>query len=390
MDGLKIALVRMRYTPYGGAEVFLSRLIDQLIERGHECHVFANRWDATAKERLVFHKVGVIKTPSFLRVWSFAMNAYRLIEDFPADVIMGLDKTLYQDIYRAGDGCHREWLRRRRSIQSPVKNLLMALNPLHLTILSIEKRLFSNKRLKLVITNSVRCKDEIIKHYGLPPEIIRVIYNGIDVKGLESRKKEGLRDLYREVLGISEKEIAILFVGSGFERKGLGFLIQALNVLRKSGVDNLKLIVVGKGRIKRYKRLAQRLNLVDRVVFTGPVEDVMGYYSAGDIFVLPSIYEPFSNACLEAMASWLPVVTSRTNGVSEVITGEKDGMIIDDPTDPHEIAKRIMPLLDTRKRLEMGSASRLTAGRFTIERCVDEIVSLITEMEDAGLHQTKV
>ncbi len=380
MDGLKIALVRMRYTPYGGAEVFLSRLIDQLIERGHECHVFANRWDAPAKQGLVFHKVGVIKTPSFLRVWSFAINTYRLIEDFPADVIIGLDKTLYQDIYRAGDGCHREWLRRRRAIQSPVKNLLMELNPLHLTILSIEKRLFNNKRLKCVITNSVRCKDEIIEHYGLPPEIIRVIYNGIDVKGLESRNKEGLRDLYREVLGISEREIAILFVGSGFERKGLGFLIRSLNVLRESGVDNLKLIVVGKGRIRRYKRLAQRLNLADRVVFTGPVEDVMGYYSAGDIFVLPSIYEPFSNACLEAMASGLPVVTSRTNGVSEVLSEGDDGMIVDDPTDPEEIADKIKPLLKERRRSEMGRSARIKVERYHIERNVDEFLSLIVKV----------
>lgn len=393
----RIGLIRMRYTPYGGAEVFLSRLVDGLIKRGHECHVFANVWKKDKRDGLVFHKVGVIRWPSFLRVLSFAISTYFVLRKTQMDVIIGFDRTFHQDIYRAGDGCHREWLIQRQGsgvrskILLPLKRLITYINPLHLTILYLEKKLFQSKRLKFVIANSQRGKQEIIRHYGLPEEKVHVIYNGIDLKGFCLKEEERLREEYRQGLGISPDEVLLLFVGSGFERKGLKFLIEAMAIIQGSGVRdqgsgrygpvlkrrNLRLLVVGKGNYRTYLRLARRFGVGMDVIFKGPVKDVKGYYYASDIFVLPSIYEPFSNACLEAMAGGLPVVTSRANGVSEILADGEDGMIIDDPTNPGEITERIVPLLERHKRLEMGRAARNKAEGYSIERNVDEFLRLI-------------
>ncbi|HLA51136.1 MAG TPA: glycosyltransferase family 4 protein, partial [Thermodesulfobacteriota bacterium] len=187
------------------------------------------------------------------------------------------------------------------------------------------------------------------------------------------------RAAYREKLNIKD-EIALLFVGSGFERKGLGFLIEAVGILKGSGYNKIKLIVAGKGKIKKYKNAADRLGIGKDVIFTGPVKDVQGYYSAADIFVLPSIYEPFSNACLEAMASGLPVVTSRINGASEILTDGKDGIIIDNPSNPEEIAEKIKPLLAGQARHAAGMEARMTVAKYSIEKNVERFLRLIDDV----------
>lgn len=370
----------MRYTPYGGAEVFLSRFIDELIKNGHTCHLFAAKWDEDIKDGVIWHRVKTFG-PSFLRLLSFAINAWFVVKKTAPDVIVSFERTLYQDIYRAGDGCHKEWLiqRKKSGGRSVIKNIITFLNPLHLTILYLEKRLFRSKKLKYVVANSNRGKEEIIRHYKLPADNICVIYNGIDINEFGPGCIDKSRAAYREKLNIKD-EITLLFVGSGFERKGLGFLIEAVGILKRSGYNKMKLIVAGKGKIKKYKNAADRLGIGKDVVFTGPVKDVQGYYSAADIFVLPSIYEPFSNACLEAMASWLPVVTSRINGVSEILTDGKDGMIIEDPANPEEIAEKIKPLLDGLARQVVGREARMTVVNYSIERNVERFLRLIDEV----------
>ncbi|MEK7688630.1 MAG: glycosyltransferase family 4 protein, partial [Deltaproteobacteria bacterium] len=376
----------MRYTPYGGAEVFLSRFIDELIKNGHTCHLFAAKWDEDIKDGVIWHRVKTFG-PSFLRLLSFAVNAWFVVKRTAPDVIVSFERTLYQDIYRAGDGCHKEWLMQRQGsgvrgqgsgTRRIIKDIITFLNPLHLTILYLEKRLFRSKKLKYVVANSNRGKEEIIRHYKLPEDNICVIYNGIDINEFDLGCRDKIRAAYREKLNIKD-EIALLFVGSGFERKGLGFLIEAVGILKRNGYNKLKLIVAGKGRIRKYKNAADRLGIGKDVIFTGPVKDVQGYYSAADIFILPSIYEPFSNACLEAMASGLPVVTSRINGVSEILTDGKDGEIIDDPANSEEIAEKIKPLLSEEIRFAVAKAARKTAENYTIEKNVNEFLRLIDE-----------
>ena len=393
---LNIGIIRMKYTSYGGAEVFLSRFIDELLKRGHTCHIFAAKWDENAGSRvkgqgssenskLMWHKIKTFG-PSFLRLWLFAINTYFAVRKANLDIILGFDRTFYQDIYRAGDGCHREWLMQREKARvkgqgsrviKAIRKIITFLNPLHLTILYLEKRLFKSKRLKFVVANSRRGKDEIIKHYGLPEEKICVIYNGINIGAFADSDGDKLRAVYREKLNI-KNETALLFVGSGFERKGLKFLIEAAGILKREGHNNLKIVVVGKGRIKKYQTIADRCWIGEDIKFMGPVKDINAYYRASDIFVLPSIYEPFSNACLEAMASGLPVVTSRINGASEIIAHGKNGMIVDDPANPKEIAERIKPLLAGRENmLAMGRAARVTAGNYTIEKNVEDFLMLV-------------
>ncbi|MFH0926790.1 MAG: glycosyltransferase family 4 protein [bacterium] len=357
---MKIALVRKKYISHGGAERYLQNLIEELLETGHEVHLFANKWEITG-EKVLFHRIRIVGGFSFLKVLSFAVFSYLELKKYSFDVIYSLEKTFYQDIYRAGDGCHKEWLLQRRKINPPIKNLLDLINPLHLIICHIEKKIFKKGNYRYIIANSYQGKEEIIRHYKVEPERIKVIYNGIENNSSNVDKK-----VIRNKLGLRNDEFTILFVGSGFERKGLFYLIQAVRELKNlKGEYPVKLFVLGKGKEGRYQKFIRSYNLYKDIIFLGPTKDVKEFYQAGDVLVLPSIYEPFSNVCLEAMSFGLPVITSKINGASEIINDGKNGYIVDDPGDFKTIALKLEILLDKEVRERVGEQARMTVKNLT-------------------------
>ena len=359
---MKIAMVRQRYTDFGGAERYTAALAGHLLEAGHEVHVFAHEWrgrpDESEGRGVVFHPVPVISGLSVLEVISFAVNARRLLKQERFDIIHSFERTTCQDVYRAGDGCHREWLVQREKIDPWSKRIINRLNPLHIALLSIEKRIFAEGNCRVVIANSERGKREIMHHYGVPSEKIRVIYNPVDPSLYMIDNDDESRIQLRESLFIPLTDTVLIFVGSGFRRKGLRATMEALSQLDPT----IRLLVVGKDRLRPYRTLARKLDIEERVHFVGPVVHPEQYYNASDLFVFPTIYEPFSNVCLEAMASGLPIVTSRINGASEAITEGRNGFIVEDPVDSQEIAAKILQgLALSRSSLRGYNSELLTA-----------------------------
>jgi UDP-glucose:(heptosyl)LPS alpha-1,3-glucosyltransferase len=247
-------------------------------------------------------------------------------------------------------------------------------------MLALEKRLFASPKLKMVVANSQMVKDDIIRHYGLPEKKICVIYNGISgALALEGAEFDKARRHVRNALKTGDDETLILFVGSGFERKGLLYLIRAIAILC-SGGKAVKLLVVGKGNIRRYINEARRLGIAERVIFNGPTTDVRQFYAGADIFCLPSIYEPFSNACLEAFAHGLAVITTSANGASEIINAGVDGAVVDDPSDHKALAGAIGQFLEPAKREKAAKSAKNTALKYPIEDTVSGFLKLIGEI----------
>jgi UDP-glucose:(heptosyl)LPS alpha-1,3-glucosyltransferase len=375
---MKIAVIRKNFDPYGGAERYLSRLIGQLVREGHEIHVFARRWETGLGEngKVIFHRVPTINAVSFLEVLSFALYASSMVRKEKFDVIHSFDRTLYQDVYRAGDGCHREWLIQRKKIEPWIKSLSNSLNPMHRSMLSLEKRLFRSPHLKHIIAISQRGKEEIIRHYHVPASKIRVVYCGIDPAQFNPEKSLKYRQKIRQEFALGVRDRALLFVGSGFERKGLKFIIASLPHLGK----NVKLLVVGKDRPAHYHDMARKLGVLDRVIFVGPRQDVENFYGAGDLFILPSVYEPFSNACMEALACGLPLITTRITGASELVREEKNGLIIEDPLNTREMVGVLQRALQIWEGLSDRHQICNASSLITLESNVQEMIRVYEDI----------
>lgn len=378
---MKIAFVRKAYTPYGGAERYLAQLVERLCDQGHEVHVFAQRWDSNETPKggkaPVFHRVPVVKSPSFLEALSFAFFSKKLLQEETFDIIHSFERTLYQDIYRAGDGCHREWLIQRRKMDSWIKRWTYCVNPLHRTLLFLEKRLFQSSRLRKIIANSHRGKEEIIRHYGVPGGKIQVIYNGVDLETFHPRNVALFRKSLRKELKIPLETLVVLFLGSGFQRKGLGSLIASFPRIKR-GVPQAVLIVAGKDGIQPYREMAKSLGVERNILFLGPTQRAKELYAASDLFALPTIYDPFSNACLEAMATGIPVVTTRANGIAELICDEQNGFLVQDPMNPEEIAGKVLAFISSEKDL-LREKARHTSLPLDLDSVLSRMIHLYEE-----------
>jgi UDP-glucose:(heptosyl)LPS alpha-1,3-glucosyltransferase len=374
-DFVRLAFIKKRFSLHGGAERYLQTLIECLKKSGHEIHVFANEW--TAGEGVVFHRVPVTALGSMFSTITFNLNVKRAIARGAApNCVISFERTTCQDVYRAGDGCHKEWLSLRRSVEPLWKRVSFRVNPLHIALLSIEKKLFRNTG--LIIANSNMVKKQIMKHYGLPDERIVVIYNGVDLTGFSPDNRMRWREQMRKELSIPAETKVLLFVGSGFERKGLTTLLRALPILKKTRKDlsaDIRLLVVGKGDQAKFRVLAITSGVGDCIIFTGPRADVERYYAAADIFVLPTLYDPFSNATLEALASGLPAVTTAQNGAAEIIEEGVEGFIVRDALDDDELVEKIGRALSDHAT--MGGSARRKAEMFPIERAAGEFTALI-------------
>jgi UDP-glucose:(heptosyl)LPS alpha-1,3-glucosyltransferase len=372
---MKIALIRYKYTHFGGAERYMSRLIDGLVARGHNVHVFASLWREGDDQNVTFHEVPAIRAASWLRAITFSINCGNLLRREKFDLIFSLERTLHQDIYRAGDGCHRAWLARKNLGKGLLARLSTYLNPLHLIYLHLERKLLTDPGLKAIIANSKRGKEEIVEHYGVSPDKIHVVYNGIDPDEYPMRERDKHRAELADEFRLKD-ELRLLYVGSGFERKGVQTLLKSVARLSMP----YKLFIVGKGRIRKFKKAATRLGISENVIFTGPRTDVTRFYLGSDIFVFPTLYDPFSNATLEAMACGMPIITTAINGVSEIITEGRSGYVIEDSLDDNSIACAISRLAVREAREPMGEEARRTAVLFTMERNVEETMKVISSI----------
>ena len=368
---MKLGIVRQRYTPFGGAERFVERAMDTLQAHGIGIRVYTRRWPRTAHGQIE----PVICDPFYLgRQWrdaSFA-RAVRaeLARDRP-DVVQTHERIAGCDIFRAGDGVHRVFLDERRRTGGLGERLGIAANPYHAYVLAAEARVFADPLLKAVICISQMVKDDIRAHFRVPEERLRVIYNAVDPQEFGPHVRKG-RDATRAQLGIASSTVAFLLLGSGYARKGVPAALQALTRLPSSA----HLVVVGRDKeLARYTALARRLGVANRVSFAGPHADPRPFLGAADAFVLPTLYDPLSNAVLEALACGLPVVTSRRCGAGELVAAHDAGMVCD-AIDVVAIADAMRRLLDPAERAAMGARAVTAVAPLTPDAMAGELIGL--------------
>jgi len=365
---LKIALITKRVSQsLGGVERVSVNLAGKLAEAGHDVHIFTGQIDAAIEGT----ETRLIKTVAWLaplRLLSFQRIVRSMLRKEKFDLVYSLCQVYPVDIYRVGDGIHRHWMK----VQYP-GFLLRWMNYLtslvHLVMRFLEGKIFQDGSRRLFITNSQLVKDQIIQYFPVSEEMIKVIYNGVD-HTIFSKELKAFRGEMRREYRIDDEDLIVLFVSNNWERKGLATIIEAI---AKTGNRNIRLLVVGRGNMRRYSSLARKKKInTGQIIFTGRTGDVGKYYGMADIFVLPSRYEPFANVCLEAMACGLPVVTTKTNGASELIKGGENGFLLEAWDDSRGLSEIINKLSDKRTRKGIGHNAADTAKSYTWEKHLAE------------------
>jgi UDP-glucose:(heptosyl)LPS alpha-1,3-glucosyltransferase len=368
---MKIALVCHKYSiRKGGLErdtVLLSR---ELLKYGHEVHIFTNQQEHT-DPNLIFHHVPMIRCTSLAKNLSFARNAQKELAGGSFDIVQGMDRILRQDIFRVSDGINPVQLIHR--YPNPIIRRFFAVTPRRMALIWLEQQILQKGGCRSILAISRTIKEDIVRYYGVSPDKIRVIYNGVDTKVFRPDLKQAYRKKIREQYGIGENECLLLFISNDHKRKNLAAVLGALKLLRQKPI---RLMVIGHDRSAPHQRSPMIDGAGQQVLFLGHQHRIEAFFGASDIFVFPSHYDAFGNVCLEAMASGLPVICSKTCGASELIRNGENGFILHQNR-PEELAESISMLENRSFRNEIGARAATDAARYhTIEKHMDEVLDL--------------
>ena len=374
---MNIAIIRQRYNPFGGAERFVERALGALADEGAAVTLITRSWDGAPRQG--FQQITC--DPKYSRLFggraardrSFARCAQAAMAEGDFDITQSHERIPGCMIFRAGDGVHAAWLAHRGRILSPLQRLAQQLAPYHRYVLAAERAMFADPALRTVICNSQMVADEIAAHYGVDRSKLAVIYNGVDTAVFHPGLAAEFREQTRAAAGIPATAPLLLYVGSGFERKGVPQLLQAAAQMQRTDAH---LVIVGADRkLKAMRALASRLGLEKRVHFTGPLPDVRPWYGAADGFVLPTLYGPCPNAALEALACGLPVLTSTTCGAQEWLRPGENGWVVD-ALDGAALSARLDDLAGLAGNAAARLAARAVAEPLTLPAMAERLLAL--------------
>jgi UDP-glucose:(heptosyl)LPS alpha-1,3-glucosyltransferase len=374
---MRIALVTRRFDPVGGGTerdlIITARLLSQA---GHRVTIYAAEVRAPADE-WPLRRIAASHLGRALGLLWFARAAAATARREGTDVVMSFARIVDADILRSGGGAHSSYLRAARQWQTTPARIAMRLSPYHRVQMLVERSGFRSRRLKRAIAVSNLVRNDLIQTFELAPAQAATLYNGVDLDRFVAAHDLAERFAIRREFGVIDSQPAVMFVGNGFARKGLRFLLEGWPAI--SG--GAQLIIVGTDQAAAaYERLARRLGLNDRVRFLGRRADVARLMRGADAFALPSLFEPFGNVAMEAMASGVPVLTSAQSGVAETMPAPMREYIVHDPTDRADLTSRLNALIAAAPRLR--TAVREAAGRFTWERHARELLAIVEAAAD--------
>jgi len=352
---MKIALAHKRLDLAGGTERDFYLTAEGLRDLGHEIHLFCSEFGIRPPAGTSAHRIPCLGPGRTARLLSFAFLTPKAILRHRFDVVVGFGRMIRQDVLRSGGGSHRVFLKKMELGAKPWRRLWHRLSLYHRSVLAVERLQYRPGNCKKILAVSQEVRREIMMTYGVPEDKIAVIYNGVDHERFHPRHRETAREKIRSQWGIPAQAPLVLFVGSGFQRKGLDRLLKAWESPR---LKEVHLLVVGEdAQRKRYASWAER-RAPGRVSFAGRQEAIEKFYGAADLLALPAIQEAFGNVVLEALASGLPVLASGAVGAAELLTGELAQGVLAHPEDPSKMEEKILWMLD-HGRFLAGEARRL-------------------------------
>jgi len=364
---LTIGILRRGYSSSGGVEVYLKGLARGLLEQGHRPILLGtDAWpESECPGGEILRCAG--KTPS---AYAREVASILAAKNPRLDLTLSVEKVPGCDLYRTDEGTHAAWLEARSPFLNPFARLFQKISSKHREKLRLERELFTPSGVGRVISLSRAITTEIVRRYSYPEERIRMIRNGVSLTGMT---RSADRESAREKLGIKPGETLVLFVGTGWERKGLHFASRAVERLRD---PLIRFLVAGEGNVRKYRSPVIR--------FLGPVRKINEVFAAADLLLFPTIYDPFPLSTLESLSMGVPVITSAANGVSEVLSPGLHGEVIEDPSDIDSLTRALRKwsdlMSDPVESERIRAACMTLASEYTLERNLSETLDVILEV----------
>jgi UDP-glucose:(heptosyl)LPS alpha-1,3-glucosyltransferase len=341
----RIAFLRRRFSPTGGAERYLLRLASGLAAHGHQITLYCEDWSPRENPFQEVRKIDSNDPESFARKVIVQPMRER------HDIVFSLERVPGCDIYRAGDGVHADWLAYRRAFHPVMGRFRTMIRSKNARMCELEAQVFAPGGVRRLICNSHFVADQIIHRFEFPPDRIDVIYNGVPYQQFSM----GDRALGRRALQLHADDYVVLLVGAGSERKGHA---------------------IARDAMRRIKNKHAKLVIID-----SPSPVAMPHvYAAADVFLLPTLYDPFANVTLEALAAGLPVITSAQNGASEIMEDDKTGYILPRADDDKLLVHILDYLADPIHRARFRQPAQALAQQYDLPKNLNATLAVFDKL----------
>ena len=349
---MRLALVIYRYFPYGGLQRDFYGILEALRERGHACRVYCTRWEGASPEGADIRRLPVRALRNHRRDAQFHARVRADLAHEPVDGVMGFTRMPGLDVYFAGDACYRErmagrpgWWRR--------------FSPRFRHFATAEQAVFGTSVSTHIFCIAPAQRDDYLAHYHTPETRLHLLPPGIRPDRAPSQRAAAERSAVRASLGVHEGELVLLFVASGFATKGLDRAISALaHLLREQPAARARLLVVGSGRPRRFRRQAARLGIADAVEFLGGRDDVVALMQGADLLLHPARSDAGAAVLLEALVQALPVLTTSACGHAPHIAAARAGVVLDEPFQQAAFNRALLRALDGVYRADCRENAR--------------------------------
>lgn len=324
----------------------MAECANYLARRGHEVSVLSGEFDqGVLDERVAPVRIACESRSRILKIAAYRKRAEARLRELRTG-----GKSVHASF---GVACppggvlwvqsvHAEWIKLSAQHRGFKGRLKQRLNPFHPYILRRERDYFAGRKYRRLIALTPRIREELAEHYGVPDRDVDLLPNGFNPEEFHVGRRSAEREAVRAELGIGRDERVVVFVANELERKGFFPLARALGRMKR---EDVRLVVAGRVDLAGHAEFLRELGIAGRVRCVGPSADVGRYYAVADVFALPTYYEAWGLVIVEALASGLPVLTSRLAGAAAAVEEGRTGLLVEDPHDEAEIAGKLEKLL---------------------------------------------
>jgi UDP-glucose:(heptosyl)LPS alpha-1,3-glucosyltransferase len=362
---MDIALVFRGCHRKGGVERSVWELARNLAPR-HTVSVYAHEIESEGLDEVQLVPIE-FEGPSTMKPWLFARAARHALANTHHDHVIAFGVGDVNADVLWVNSVHRVWMRQSITVDgsSGLRRIpgLRYLSPRHQLVLWMERRHFTRNDATAIVTVADAVSADLVRLYGISSDVMTTIHNGYSPSEFSPQRRRALRQSARAQLGYRDDDVVALIAANELARKGFDVLLEA-----QSLVTNRHLHVLLVGRAPMTPSISQRLRqlgLVDRVRYAGSQSDMGRVHAAADLFVLPTQYEAFALAIVEALASGLPVITTRTPGAEDRITDRQNGRLLDNPRSPDELSQLLGDAMDPDERARWAANAAASVADLT-------------------------
>jgi UDP-glucose:(heptosyl)LPS alpha-1,3-glucosyltransferase len=340
---VKFAFTIFKYFPFGGISRDLERIAAECLARGHAVRVYTLAWEGPPIEGVDVVVAQVGGLTNHTRYARFARWTQADLRERPVDLVIGMNKMPGIDVYYAGDSCYEEKSQTQR-------NSLYRLTARYRLFAKFERAVFGRDSDTEILTISDVQTPLFRRHYGTQWERLHALPPGIDPSRRAPPDRATARRESRRDLGVADHEHLVLFVGSGFVKKGLDRAIAAFAALPPALRATSRLFIVGEDNAKPFAARVARLGLTDHVTFFRGRDDIPRFLFAADALLLPAYDENTGTVILEAMIAGVPVLATENCGYAHYVEDADAGLVVRIPFEQHACNDKLVELLTSPER----------------------------------------